>query len=1694
MSVINQYITFLKKYKQLLERGVKDVLSKSLSSNFIWIDEIQELVKSDICNSNLANIFLADFEKQSIIFSLAKPRKPIVTIPNDFLKIIEFDEAKNKFSSIINDDEELIYFQNSEKGKIEIDKIKVFEKNKSIYSKFYRAYNDIKNDSNLEIVLSLALIQFSKTNHSKNISKVNQHLFHFPLNLDINSNNEIKIKFSESENPYSDFFFLNNTPIEKDILSNVVDSFESKVLEFGCDFIYEDDLKKLISKSIQKISDNSEFQDSILKPQSDFYKEDFFKISFSPAINFKTKKPRFFEKLTDSIIEYNEENENESKLLNLLIRNPDIEHNNSYPKSNYFIDDLYENHKENTNSLNAEEDFSVFFPLPYNNEQKQIYENYLKNRLTVVTGPPGTGKSHTIVNILCSLLAQGKRVLVTAQTDKALESLLDKIPETFDDLIFTKIELETNKNRFSLENSISKISSILTDNFYLNIESKIKYLNNLKSDYVNLKFKIINALEKEYNEITINESFSNLRAYQIVDKIEKKDSKEWNWIKDNLSKEQLNDFDKLKNSISNYKKHQNLNTNYIQIVDFDLNEIYKKLKTYDFLEFLEILKNIHILSNNLGIKEDLKDKFLSIDLSKIIEPLSTYSNVEIVLKKQNDIDILLNKIKQIPQIEKITTNVAFSDIVNNETKYLLDIETYFSFISDEKVGFFKRLESKFKKVSYLEDITINGIKTNTKQSITKLKKFIETICLINKNFNLLKTSGYSFEYDDKADIESKLEILKETISQVERNNEIVKKIQSETNIIEFSKFVNIDKFEIEELTEKAIEYKDDFEKLKKFDFQFKNLENSLAEISLILQNSKIQKDFENLLPIQEIADKHTFENLFVKLEEINNQLNLEKLFIESKDYLKAVLPLTFEKINEISFEFITKENFEFANANFYLITNEFIDIQKTKDELTFINKKIYGIKCEILFDLAKDNFRKKFDENEINDFINLLEQYKYNLNQSNRKIRNQTQYQILARKNSVQISKKLSCWVMKFNDVLNSVGNEPEIFDCIIVDEASQLDFNSLLLGYYTENMIIVGDDKQTSPSSLTGADGNDFESIKREHLDYLGDNSIHIKSDNSLFTLSKMIAGNSNLELKEHFRCVPELIEFSKFNFYNNSLRPLKQINGNRLPPKIPIFIDGAFNEEQIVSREIEQIKSYLKNILIDDKYSNKTIGVVSLGSSKHTEKLKDIKEDLANEFGKEKIDKHKLIIEDSPKFQGDERDVMLVSLGVALDFEKLNKNENAKPRAIIQENGDDSRKINVALSRAKEQMILFHSVKTEHLSSKDFRNRILNFFYEEVKPIQELKLDYNNEVRNLHNIPNPFDSWFEYDIASELISKGFSYIEPQYKVKEGETYHNPKTNKQSYVNFKLDLVVNNNGKRVAIECDGDPFHSLPIDVAYDIERQEFLERVGWKVYRILYSAYKRNPSNEIEKMINFITKNTKKDEVKLFIPSVKESVIEEIEYEKFEYEEENNSRIPIVNSNKIYQHKSFIDLIQDEIIETEKGIDLFSQLNNFNVIENGDVFYDVNDIPQNSKIIYQTAIKDFRNGYLFLGYENGNLAKFLISIYQPTSRSKTLIRHGVRISGLKFIEYSEFDVDVAILSKNGKCIVYDTKNILNPIKTKSSLGEAKGVNIIKLKGRDIVEFFQLAQNTKLSENGKEYFKKDSRAFGFYLRKNDQF
>jgi hypothetical protein len=70
----------------------------------------------------------------------------------------------------------------------------------------------------------------------------------------------------------------------------------------------------------------------------------------------------------------------------------------------------------------------IYFPLPANREQRRMVEAISRRRGVLVQGPPGTGKSHTIANLVCHLLATGKRVLITAETGRALKVLKEKLP------------------------------------------------------------------------------------------------------------------------------------------------------------------------------------------------------------------------------------------------------------------------------------------------------------------------------------------------------------------------------------------------------------------------------------------------------------------------------------------------------------------------------------------------------------------------------------------------------------------------------------------------------------------------------------------------------------------------------------------------------------------------------------------------------------------------------------------------------------------------------------------------------------------------------------------------------------------------------------------------------------------------------------------------------------------------------------------------------------------------------------------------------------------------------------------------------------------------------------------------------------------------------------------------------------------
>ena len=158
------------------------------------------------------------------------------------------------------------------------------------------------------------------------------------------------------------------------------------------------------------------------------------------------------------------------------------------------------------------------------------------------------------------------------------------------------------------------------------------------------------------------------------------------------------------------------------------------------------------------------------------------------------------------------------------------------------------------------------------------------------------------------------------------------------------------------------------------------------------------------------------------------------------------------------------------------------------------------------------------------------------------------------------------------------------------------------------------------------------------------------------------------------------------------------------------------------------------------------------------------------------------------------------------------------------------DERRFNVAASRAQDQMFLFHSVNNEDLSSSCLRRRLLEFFENRKLPTiagidqEELARRASRDNRSVIRPPTPFESWFEIDVALELLRKGFCVV-PQYEI----------------AGKRIDLVIEGGQARLAVECDGDEWHGLDRYEA-DMQRQRQLERCKWEFFRVRESAFYSN------------------------------------------------------------------------------------------------------------------------------------------------------------------------------------------------------------------------------------------------------------
>ena len=410
-------------------------------------------------------------------------------------------------------------------------------------------------------------------------------------------------------------------------------------------------------------------------------------------------------------------------------------------------------------------------------------------------------------------------------------------------------------------------------------------------------------------------------------------------------------------------------------------------------------------------------------------------------------------------------------------------------------------------------------------------------------------------------------------------------------------------------------------------------------------------------------------------------------------------------------------------------------------------------------------------------------------------------------------------WILPRYLLAEMVNPEPECYDLVIVDEASQLGIDSSFMFYISSKMIVVGDDQQISPYGI-GIPDEAIADLQRRYLEGIPHHHA-FSPQSSLYGNANIRFSGRNIVLREHFRCMPEIIQFSNDLCYapnGTPLDPLRTYSADRLQPLELRQVPEGYRTGSVQSAqnppEAEAIVEQITACIADSRYAGKTMGVISLQGDAQA---RLIERELLERVGPEAIEERGLICGDAYAFQGDERDVVFLSL-VAAD-----RDEDGQPQRIgTLADQSAMQRFNVAASRARDQLWLFHTAVRDALSNKCMRRRLLEYM---LHPRRQ-------DVEESEQI---FESKFERDVFRLITQRGYRV---RTQVGVGDT-----TNHR----YRIDLVVEGMQGRLAVECDGDIWHG-PERYDQDLARQRDLERAGWQFVRILGSDFDLDPDRAME------------------------------------------------------------------------------------------------------------------------------------------------------------------------------------------------------------------------------------------------------
>lgn len=400
------------------------------------------------------------------------------------------------------------------------------------------------------------------------------------------------------------------------------------------------------------------------------------------------------------------------------------------------------------------------------------------------------------------------------------------------------------------------------------------------------------------------------------------------------------------------------------------------------------------------------------------------------------------------------------------------------------------------------------------------------------------------------------------------------------------------------------------------------------------------------------------------------------------------------------------------------------------------------------------------------------------------------------------------CWCVTTFAVSGSLPLKPGLFDVAIIDEASQCDIASCFpILFRAKKAVIVGDDKQLPHLSFLE---------KAKEQSFLSQYGIPEKYQlmwrfrtNSMFDLADYYSMNSVM-LDEHFRSLPPIIEFSNREFYGGRMRVMKKDVGDDLVLETVHVPEGKVDFDATRNlAEIEALVKRLYDIIVEDERKNPdnpvSIGIISPFRAQ----VEQLKVSVAKVLSDHMIKKHWIEIGTAHTFQGDERDIILMSWAFANNSFPQSLTFLQKPNLF-----------NVAISRARYKVINFVSKDPKELQDGLFRDYMS--YVEE----------YTNKREALKNCKideNIYKNSLEREIAEQIRSLGHT-------VKAGI----------EIAGLSADLLVDD---KFVIEVDGVE-DNMKQSVS-NMKKQAILERCGFAVRRVTYREWQYSSKACLDRLL---------------------------------------------------------------------------------------------------------------------------------------------------------------------------------------------------------------------------------------------------